>query len=91
MTKRCALYRIVHLDTCQAYFGTSVDPVRRWKTHRKRARQGQRARLYDTMRRCDYERFAFAIVKWFDSIEEARSAERFIISIGLAELNMKRS
>jgi hypothetical protein len=88
--KRCALYRIVHLDTCNTYFGTSVDPVRRWKTHRKRARQGQRAKLYDVMQRYGSERFAFAIVKWFDSVEQARSAERFLIELGLAELNMGR-
>jgi predicted GIY-YIG superfamily endonuclease len=88
--KRCALYRIVNLRNAQTYFGTSVDPSRRWKTHRKRARQGHGAKLYESIRLHGASYHAFAVVKWFDSIEQARSAERFLIELGLAELNMGR-
>lgn len=39
LAKRTALYRVQHVSSGRFYIGISVDPVRRWKTHRKRARQ----------------------------------------------------
>jgi hypothetical protein len=85
--KPCALYRIVLLDTCASYFGISVDPVRRWKTHRKRARQGHTSKLYELIRQYGAERFGFQVLCWFPTSELARVAELNVIGYGLADLN----
>jgi hypothetical protein len=74
-------------DEFTCYFGISVDPVRRWKTHRKRARQGHKSKLYSLMREHGAERFLFKVVCWFTSPELARQAELNVISYGLAGLN----
>jgi hypothetical protein len=87
-SKPTALYRIVNIKTFQSYFGISVDPARRWKTHRKRARQGQTSRLYNSMREHGIEFFAYSVVKVFPSHAQAQCAEWNLIEYGLAELNM---
>jgi hypothetical protein len=85
--KPCALYRVISQDTYESYFGISVDPVRRWKTHRKRARQGHKSKLYSLMREHGADRFLFQVVRWFPSPELARQAELNVIDYGLAGLN----
>lgn len=88
--KTCALYRIIHRETMATYIGTSVDPVRRWKTHRKRARQGEGSKLYELIRQRGLDDFFFQVVSWFPSVEEARLAEALVISYGLADLNTRK-
>lgn len=87
---RTALYRVQHVNSGRFYIGISVDPVRRWKTHRKRARQGHESRLYLELQQHGADAFAFKVLDWFDTWGQAREAERLILRLGLAELNMTR-
>lgn len=88
--KPTALYRVQHVNSGRFYIGVSVDPVRRWKTHRKRARQGHESRLYLELQQHGADAFAFKVLRWFETWEQAREAERLILELGLAELNMTR-
>lgn len=85
-----ALYRVIHVTSGQFYVGISVDPVRRWKTHRKRARQGHESKFYLALQAYGADAFEFAVLDWFDTWQQAREAERLILKCGLAELNMTR-
>lgn len=88
--RQTALYRVVHSASGQFYVGISVDPVRRWKTHRKRARQGHESKFYLALQQHGADAFTFKVLDWFDTWQQAREAERLILKWGLAELNMTR-
>ncbi len=84
------MYQVTCNATGARYIGISVDPVRRWKTHRKRARQGQSAKLYHALRDHGESAFTFRITHWFDDHTQARKAEKQVLTWGLAELNQTR-
>lgn len=89
-TPKCALYKILNLETGDAYFGISRNPQRRWKQHLyavERQPKGN-SKLYNAFRKYGVEAMRMEIVTWARNGKVAGDLERLAIYLGLGAYNI---
>ena len=74
-----AVYKITNLLDAKFYIGISVDPQKRWSTHKHRRVQVAKSKLYAAMSKHGVNNFAFTIIHWCTSRQEANELEHFLI------------
>lgn len=76
-----AIYKITNTINGKFYFGQTVDPKRRWCTHKYTANKGVcNYKLYSAMRKYGLENFAFEVVHWCEDKATADEFEKFVIA-----------
>jgi len=76
-----AIYKITNTINGKFYFGQTVDPKRRWRTHKYLANKGiYKYKLYNAMQKYRLENFTFEVVHWCEDKATADEFEKFVIA-----------
>jgi len=76
-----AIYKITNTISGKFYFGQTVDPKRRWYTHKYTANKGVcNYKIYSAMRKYGLENFTFEVVHWCEDKATADEFEKFVIA-----------
>lgn len=67
------IYKITNINNDKFYIGSTNNPERRWKEHKKGAKSNHHKKLYDAMRKDGIDNFKFEVIK------ECPIEEMFII------------
>lgn len=68
-----SIYKITNKITNKIYIGQSINPMKRWQSHKSHARCGHeigKNPLYDAMRKYGEENFLFEIIGWYEDYNE---------------------
>ena len=68
-----SIYKITNKVTNKIYIGQSINPMKRWQSHKSHARCGHeigKNPLYDAMRKYGEENFLFEIIGWYEDYNE---------------------
>lgn len=75
-----AIYKITNTVNGKLYFGQTVNPKRRWYTHKHCAsKDGQGYKLHSAIRKYGLDNFIFEVVHWCDDKTAADEFEAFVI------------
>lgn len=86
--RRCALYAVTHIATARVYVGISVKPRHRWNQHWHDCQREPEGYFHRALAKYGRDAFRWQVVHWFDSPEEAKSAERAFIAAGVTHFNL---
>lgn len=85
---KCALYRVVHVQSGKDYVGISVKPKKRWYEHRRLAKKGQRRQhFHNALAKYGPDAFEWHIVAWCSCFSGAQMLERLARAMGLGHYN----
>jgi hypothetical protein len=88
MSRRCALYSVVHRETGHDYIGVSVRPEKRWDDHVRMANRRPATHFHHALRKYGRAAFDWAVSEWCADERAARAAETIAIASGRGHYNM---
>ena len=77
-----SIYLIINKVNNKLYVGSTINPVKRWSTHKWNCSHNQYPNLaiYRAMNKYGVENFSFEVIEAFDSVEPMTEAEIWWIS-----------
>lgn len=73
--RKCYMYRVVNLNDGNDYIGVSIDPKRRWRDHKKDAKNGSELHFHRALRLYNPEAFEWKIIAIYRNEDIAREME----------------
>lgn len=86
--KKCALYRVVHVQSGHDYVGVSTQPKTRWSFHKRQAAAGEGFRFAAALRKYGPEAFIWNVIAWASCFSGALVLEKMARHLGMGYYNL---
>lgn len=86
--KKCALYRVVHLESGRDYVGISVNYQRRWAEHRRAALNESQLAFHRALRKYGPESFSWKVIALASCFSGGITLEKMARHLGLGYYNL---
>lgn len=84
--RKCALYRVVHIESGMDYVGISVQPHVRWKQHIQC--KDEKGFFHRALRKYGADAFTWRVISWASCLKGAQTLERMARHLGMGKYNL---